>query len=81
MTQGIIVGIAISIIAFAFYKLVIKLVSRHVLKKHLKELDEMLHQQEGEPRQVNLKQILDSKFGPMIEERDRLLKEQNKRKI
>ena len=79
MTQGIIIGIAIAIIAFALYKVIGRWICLLIIKKQQKEWNDLVQKCElNEPRKVNVKAILDEKFAPLMAERDRLLKEQEK---
>lgn len=79
MKQGIIIGIAIAIIAFALYKVIGRWICMLIIKKQQKEWYDLVQKCElNEPREVNVKTILDERFAPLKAERDRLLKEQKK---
>lgn len=78
MVYGIIVGVAICIVAYCAYKAIARRKALKELKKALDKHD--MRHVNCESRQINLKKVVGEHFQKQLEERNRILKEQKKMK-
>lgn len=79
MANGIIVGIAIAIICYALFKVVLKLIAKLMIRHEIKEWNKLM-QDNVSTTTINVKDVLSRHFDGLLKERDRILEEQKKAK-
>lgn len=78
-TNGIIVGIAIAIICYALFKVVLKLIAKLMIRHEIKEWNKLM-QDNVSTTTINVKDVLSRHFDGLLKERNRILEEQKKAK-